>query len=48
MLPEGWCLALEPPYGQLSIGPLVGRRRYHRGWLAVSGVDRLMHDDGRM
>jgi len=34
-LPESWAVQLEPPYGQVSIGPFEERRRYVRCWVAA-------------
>jgi hypothetical protein len=44
-LPADWVVTVEPPYGQLSIGPLVGRRRFHRSWVASPSWGRLRRDD---
>ena len=46
-LPPDWCLQIEPPYGQLSMGPLAGRRRYHRAWIASGAYNRIAHEDAR-
>jgi len=43
-LPLTWCVVVEPPSGQLSIGPLSGRRRYHRAWVASLAAGRIVHD----
>jgi len=37
---------LVPPYGQLSIGPLADRRRYHRCWIGSAALGRLARDVG--
>jgi hypothetical protein len=28
-LPEGWCVVLVPPHGQVSITPIAGNHWYH-------------------
>lgn len=43
-LPNDWCVTIEPPYGQLSIGPLLGRRRYHRALVASPAFGRITRD----
>lgn len=44
-LPESWGVRIEPPYGQLAILPLSGRRRYHRAWIAARRYGRIARDD---
>jgi hypothetical protein len=43
-LPDSWCVALEPPYGQMAIGPLAGRRRFHRCHIAASKWGAVRRD----
>jgi len=47
-LPADWCVQILPPYGQVSIGPLHGRRRVHRGWLVSGSYRRVVHDSGKL
>lgn len=45
-IPDDWCVMIEPPYGQVSIGPLAGRKRFHRCWVASKHLGRITRDDG--
>lgn len=45
-LPSGWVVTLQPPYGQLTIEPAVGRRRFHRCWVGSIDLRRLFRDSG--
>lgn len=45
-LPHGWVVVVEPPYGQLAITPRVGRRRFHRAWVASGDGRRIYRDCG--
>lgn len=43
-LPDGWVVALIPPYGQVVIEPRANRHRYHRCWVGDRVLGRLYRD----
>lgn len=46
-LPDDWVVQLEPPYGQLSIGPAANRVRYTRCWIGIPALRVLRREPWR-
>lgn len=44
-LPASWVVVVEPPYGQLSITPVLERNRFHRCWVASGSQRRIYRED---
>lgn len=44
-LPASWVVAVEPPYGQVTITPVAERHRFHRCWVASGSQRRIFRDD---
>lgn len=44
-LPLDWQVAIEPPFGQVSISPRQGARRFHRCIVASRSIGRITRDN---
>lgn len=44
-LPSSWVVSVEPPFGQISITPVEGRKRFHRSWVASGSQRRIYRDN---